>query len=218
MPTRQVYLGELEKLNNDVIRMGSLLEESINNVVKALKKTDARLAEEIIAADDKIDDCERNIEKACIALIARQQPVASDLRKITAIMRLIADLERIADHCSDISKYIVRLADEKEVAMPKYVIEMVYAMKEMVIATIDSFVNGDAEKAKDIIAADDAVDDYFEKILEELCQAMKHNADNIHQYAEYLMIVKYLERMADHATNIAGWIVYIETGDLEIWQ
>lgn len=214
MPTRQVYLEELDKLNNDVIRMGSILEQSINNMVLALKKMDARLAEEIIASDDKIDDCERNIERACISLIAKQQPVASDLRKVTSIMRIIADVERIADHCSDISEYIIRLSAEDEVAMPKYLIEMVYAMKEMVVDTIDSFVNSDVEKAKKVIAADDVVDDYFEKILEELCIAMKHNSDDIHQYAEYLLIVKYLERMADHATNIAGWITFIVTGAL----
>lgn len=216
MPTRQVYLDELEKLNNDVIKMGTLLEESINNVVAALKKMDSKLAEEIMASDDKIDDCERNIEKACIALIAKQQPVASDLRRVTSIMRIIADVERIADHCSDISEYIIKLASEEEIAMPKYVIEMVYAMKDMVVGTIDSFVNADIEKANHIIASDDIVDDYFEKIMDELCVAMKHNPDKIHQYAEFLMIVKYLERMADHATNIAEWIEFIVTGELEI--
>lgn len=214
MTTRQVYLEELEKLNNRVIKMGSLLEESINNVIIALNKMDANLAEEIIDADDKIDELEREIELSCISLIAKQQPVAGDLRKITSIMRIIADIERIADHCSDISEYIIKISREKKVAMPRYVIEMVNAMKKMAIDTIDSFVHGDAVKAQNVIDSDDIVDDYFEKIMDELCTAMKHNPDQIRQYAEYLMIIKYLERMADHATNIAGWIIFIVTGDL----
>ena len=216
MPARQGYLDELEKLKTDVIKMGSVLEESINNVVTALKKVDGKLAEEIIASDDKIDDYERKIEKACIALIAKQQPVASDLRRVTSIMRIIADVERIADHCADISEYIIKLSNEEEIVMPKYVIEMVYAMKEMVVDTIESFVNEDHDQAERVIAADDIVDDYFEKIMDELCIAMKHNPDKIRQYSEYLMIVKYLERMADHATNIAEWIEFIITGELEI--
>lgn len=216
MPIRQVYLEELKKLNTSVIKMGSLLEESINNVVTALNRMDAALAAEIMDADDKIDDLEREIEMSCITLIAKQQPVASDLRKVTSIMRIIADIERMADHCSDISEYIIELSKEKKVTMPKYVIEMVDAMKKMAVDTIDSFVTEDALKAKEVIDSDDIVDDYFEKIMEELCIAMKHNPDQIHQYAEYLMIIKYLERMADHATNIAGWIVFIVTGDLEL--
>lgn len=214
MTTRQVYLDELEKLNNKVIKMGSLLEESINNVIIALNKMDANLAEEIMEADDKIDDLEREIELSCISLIAKQQPVAGDLRKITSIMRIIADIERIADHCSDISEYIIKISKEKKVAMPDHVIDMVNAMKKMAIDTIDSFVHGDAIKAQAVRDADDIVDDYFNQIMGELCTAMKHNPDQIRQYAEYLMIIKYLDRMADHATNIAGWIVFIVTGDL----
>lgn len=216
MSTRQVYLDELEKLNNDVIKMGTLLEESINNVIIALNKMDADLAKEIIEADDKIDELELSIELSCISLIAKQQPVASDLRKVTSIMRIIADIERIADHCSDISEYIIKISKEKKVTMPKHVVEMTNAMKTMTINTIDSFVKKDVEKAREVIASDDIVDNYFDEIMDELCAAMKENPDQIRQYAEYLMIVKYLERMADHATNISGWIQFIVTGDLEL--
>lgn len=216
MSTRQAYLDELERLNNDVIKMGTLLEESINNVIIALNKMDADLAKEIIDADDKIDELEMGIELSCISLIAKQQPVASDLRKVTSIMRIIADIERIADHCSDISEYIIKISKEKKVTMPKYVVEMINAMKTMTINTIDSFVNKDVEKAREVIASDDIVDNYFAEIMDELCAAMKENPEQIRQYAEYLMIIKYLERMADHATNIAGWIQFIVTGDLEL--
>lgn len=216
MPTRLVYQEELAKLNFDVIKMGSLLEESIDMVISALKKLDISVAKEIIAGDDRIDQLEHDIEQYCINMVAKQQPVATDLRKVTSIMRIIADLERIADHCSDISEYIIRIAEEKEIPMPDHVIDMISAMKGMVADTIDSFINEDTEKAQAVIAADDVVDQYFEDIMDELCIAMKHNTDKIKQYAEYLMIVKYIERMADHSTNIAGWILFIVKGDLPL--
>ena len=216
MPTRLVYQEELAKLNFDVIKMGSLLEESIDMVISALKKLDISMAKEIIAGDDRIDQLEHDIEQYCINMVAKQQPVATDLRKVTSIMRIIADLERIADHCSDISEYIIRIAEEKEIPMPDHVIDMISAMKGMVADTIDSFINEDTEKAQAVIAADDVVDQYFEDIMDELCIAMKHNTDKIKQYAEYLMIVKYIERMADHSTNIAGWILFIVKGDLPL--
>lgn len=214
MGTRHLYLEELESLNNDVIKMGSLLEESIEDVIHALTKTDGRLAKIIIDNDDKIDDLEKKIEQTCISLIAKQQPLATDLRRITSIMRIIADIERIADHCSDIAEYIVLLAQIKKVAMPDYLLAMIDQMKQMVIDTIDSFVTGNVIQADEVIKADDIVDDYFEKIKAELCAAMKHNPEAITQYVDYLMIVKYVERMADHSTNIAGWIKFIVTGDL----
>lgn len=216
MPTRLVYQEELAKLNFDVIKMGSLLEESIDMVISALKKLDISMAKEIIAGDDRIDQLEHDIEQYCINMVAKQQPVATDLRKVTSIMRIIADLERIADHCSDISEYIIRIAEEKEIPMPDHVIDMISAMKGMVADTIDSFINEDTKKAQAVIAADDVVDQYFEDIMDELCIAMKHNTDKIKQYAEYLMIVKYIERMADHSTNIAGWILFIVKGDLPL--
>lgn len=212
MPIRQQYEEELDKLNNDVIRMGSLIEDSIVNVIKALNTMDAQAAQKIIDGDDIIDNLEWDIEKNCIKLIAKQQPVATDLRKVTSIMRIIADIERIADHCSDISEYILQLAKEKEAAMPAYVPEMLKEMKQMVADTIDSFVRADVKTAEKVQKADDTVDNYFEQIMNELCIAMKHNPDRIKQYADYLMIIKYVERMADHASNIAGWIIFIVTG------
>lgn len=215
MPTRRTYTEELSQLTNDVIKMGSLIEESIQDVLAALKELDEKKAEEIIANDDKIDNMEHDIEKACITLIAKQQPVATDLRRITSILRIIADVERIADHCSDISEYIVKLARRPKIEPPKHVKEMLLAMKTMVMDTIDSFVTADVEKARNVIASDDTIDTYFEDIMEALMKSMEKEPQNIHQYVDYLMIIKYVERMADHSTNIAEWICFIVTGALE---
>ena len=123
--TRQAYMEELDKLYAEVIRMGTVIEESLDDVENALYKMDRKLAEKIIKADDVVDKMEHDVERSCIDMIAKQQPVATDLRRVTSIMRIISDLERIADHCSDISEYIIMLSEEKEIPMPEYVPEMI---------------------------------------------------------------------------------------------
>lgn len=215
MAIRQQYMAELETLNRDVIQMSTILEESIEKVFRALKTVNAKEAHKIIEDDDVIDEMERKIERECMSIIAKQQPVAKDLRRVTAVMRMISDIERIADHCADISEYIILLSKEEDIAMPDFVGEMFTKMKEMVVKTIDSFVNEDLEKAAIVKTSDDVIDDYFERILNELCIAMKHRPEAIKQYIYYVMIVKYVERMADHATNMAEWNMFMITGELE---
>lgn len=212
--TRNIFMQELRELNQHVIRMGSQLEQSINDVIVALEKLDCTLANKIIDNDDKIDELERQIERECISMIAKQQPLATDLRKITSIMKIVTDIERIADHCADISEYIINLSQQTVVVSPKNLKEMVKVMKDMVIETIDSFVEVDGEKANQVIKKDDIVDGYFASISEELIHIMQEQKEAIPACVSYLMIIKYLERMADHATNIAEWIEYIITGKL----
>lgn len=215
MAIRQQYMAELETLNRDVIQMSTILEEAIEKVFRALKAVDAKEAHKIIEEDDVIDEMERKIERECMSIIAKQQPVAKDLRRVTAVMRMISDIERIADHCADISEYIILLSKEEDIAMPEFVGEMFTKMKEMVVKTVDSFVNEDLEKAAIVKTSDDVIDDYFEKILKELCIAMKHRPEAIKQYIYYVMIIKCVERMADHATNMAEWNMFMITGELE---
>lgn len=212
--TRQVFIQELEELNSNVIKMGSILERSLNDMIMALDNIDIDLAKKIIERDDEIDLLEQHIERECITIIAKQQPLASDLRKVTSIMKIITDIERIADHCADISEYILALNKKPAIKAPKHLADMIHAMKGMVIETIDSFVTADLEKASSVMIADDVVDNYFEQISGVLIEMMQDNKDIIPQCVSYLMIIKYLERMADHATNIAGWIKFIVTGDL----
>ncbi|MBQ2802045.1 MAG: phosphate signaling complex protein PhoU [Lachnospiraceae bacterium] len=214
MVVRQRYMAELEEMNRNVIQMSTLLEESIGKVIYALKNKDSEVAKKIIKDDDAIDEMERKIEAECITIIAKEQPVAKDLRRVTSIMRMISDIERIADHCADISEYIIMLSKEDSIPMPKSVEQMLLKMKEMVVAVIDSFVNEDLEKACWVKKEDDVVDDYFDSILQELCVDMKNNPEAIKQYAYMIMIIKYIERMADHATNMAEWNAFIITGDL----
>jgi phosphate transport system protein len=213
---RQSFIAQLEELNNNVIKMGSILELSTNEMIEALANIDVAAAKKIIDRDDEIDLLEQQIERECITIIATQQPLASDLRKITSIMKIITDIERIADQCSDISEYIIKLSSIPKITAPKHLSEMISAMKKMVINTVDGFVEADLAKATSVIEADDEVDNYFAEISDELSQMMQKDPQVVPQCVCYLMIIKYLERMADHATNIAEWITYIITGKLAL--
>lgn len=216
MTTRIVYQQELKNLNKAVLEMSRELQAAITETVSALQTMDAAKAREIMKNDDKIDTIERTIETTCIELISKQAPIAGDLRSISSYMRMIADIERIADHCSDISEYIIQLSEEKEIPMPDGVCEMISEMRLMSEMVITSFIESDYEKAGMVIKHDDIVDDYFEKIKQELGYAMKHNPDRIFAYIDYLMIIKYVERMADHCTNLAHWVQFIISGQLEL--
>lgn len=212
--TRSVFLEELNQLNNDVIKMGTLVEDSLEYMMKALKDIDVNMANVVIAKDDPIDDLEHNIEKECIALIAKQQPVASDLRKVISILKLVTDVERLADHCQDISEYVKLLAAKERIMPPSNLLDMADVMRSMALGVIECFVKKDLSTAKKIMSMDDMVDDYFLTIRDELTLKMQKNPDLVPQCVDYLMIIKYLERMADHSENIAEWVIYIITGEL----
>ena len=213
---RYSFIAQLEELNNNVIKMGSILELSTNEMIRALDTIDVEIAKQIIARDDEIDLLEQKIERDCINILAKQQPLATDLRKITSIMKIITDIERIADQCADISEYIIKLSKMPRVKAPANLGNMIEAMKKMVKDTIDSFVEADVEKASTVMKADDVVDKYFGAICAELSAVMQKDSKVVPQSICYLMVIKYLERMADHATNIAEWITFIVTGDLAL--
>jgi len=196
--------------------MGSILELSMNEMIDTLETMDVSKAEDIIARDDEIDLLEQQIEKACINILAKQQPLATDLRKITSIMKIITDIERIADQCADISEYIIKLNKLPRINAPANLGNMIAAMKNMVVDTIDSFVEKNIEKASSVMKADDTVDKYFQDICYELETMMQKDPNVVSQCVCYLMVIKYLERMADHATNIAEWITFIVTGNLAL--
>lgn len=215
MATRKVYTAELERLSTKVADMGNQLERMIIQVMQALETLDADMAKDIIGQDDIIDDLEREIERSCINIVAKQAPVATDLRRVTSIMRLISDIERIADHCGDVSEYIIDLSKEEAVSLPEGLKDMFTQMRRMAKKTIAAFVDEEVQEIEKIIKEDDVIDEYFEKIKEDLCESMQRHPKRIRQYVDYLLITKYVERMADHCTNIAEWVDFIVTGELE---
>lgn len=214
MMTRINYNNDLQALYDAVKQMGLTIETSIDQTWKALQKLDVKTAQTIIDGDETIDQMERNIEKACLELVLTQTPVAGDWRRIASIMRMISDLERIADHCSDISEYIIQLAQKPAVELPAPMEKMFCLMKTMVKETVTAFVELSEEKARAVIGQDDLQDDYFLQVCEELCTRMQQHPEEVRQRVDQLMIAKYLERMSDHSTNLAEWVVYIVSGQL----
>lgn len=215
MPERYEFQRELDILHKDLTKMGAVIEKTMDDMIEALITQNVELAQEVIDRDEAIDEMELQVEKECILLIARQQPIASDLRDIAAILKIITDLERIADHCSDIAKYTINLSKEQYLKPLIHIPEMVDKVKQMVKDAIDCSVKRDLVLAREICKRDDIVDQYFENIIEELIELMTENPNNIRQCKEFMFIVKYLERMGDHATNIAEWVIYTVTGSHE---
>lgn len=210
--TRHYFDIELEKLNRDLIEMGVLVEDAMDKTIVALKNKDTELAKSIYDNDDLIDDMENVIERRCLNLIARQQPLAKDLRTVTTALKIITDLERIGDHASDIAEIIINMVNQKYIKPLIDIPKMAELAKIMVHDAITAYVNSDKELALKVCHSDDPVDDLFDKIVLELVGIMKNDISGIDQIINFMFIAKYLERMADHATNIAEWVIYNITG------
>ena len=211
---RERFEQQMEILHTELIELGALCEQAIGRTYEVLLEGNQRAAEEIIKKDQVVDAKEREIEDLCFRIILQQQPVARDLRQVSAALKMITDMERIGDQAADIAD-IVKVTS---LGVPDASIrlkEMAKATASMVTKCIDAYVKQDLKLAREVIDSDDIVDDYFVKIRDEIAIAMKHNPDRIKQYIDYLMIIKYLERMADHSTNIAGWITFVVTGELD---
>ena len=210
---RNNFDKQLDMLNNELIQMGSLVEERIEGAVEALINRNVVLAKSIIDGDTEVDEMERDIESKCLKLILKQHPVAGDLRLISSILKMITDLERIGDHAKDISEMTLLLSSEKYIKELTHIPQMAKTTICMVKKSIDAFVNRDIELAYEVINLDDEVDDLFDIIRDELILLIRDNIDNGEQSINFLMISKYLERIGDHAENIAEWVVYSITGE-----
>ena len=209
---RNIFDKQLVRLNNELIEMGSLVEQSIETAVEALVKQDVKKAKEAIKSDDKINHQEKEIENLCLKLLLEQQPVAKDLRLISAVLKMITDLERIGDHAADISEITITLAENPYVVDLKGIQKMAKETMEMIIKSIEAFVNKDLEIANEVIRHDDVVDDLFKEIKKTVIKLINENPEDGEQVADILMIAKYFERIGDHATNIAEWVIFSITG------
>lgn len=209
---RSNFDKELDSLNNELIKMGSLVEERIENAVKALISRDINLAKDIIRRDSEIDDMEKDIESKCLKLLLKQQPVAGDLRLISSILKMITDLERIGDHAQDICEIALIISNEKYIKELTHIPQMAEATMYMVKNSIDAFVNHNMDLAYEVINFDDKVDNLFDIIKDELILLIREDVNNGEQAINFLMISKYLERIGDHAENIAEWVLFSITG------
>ena len=210
---RSNFENELKQLYFEIINMGSYVETAIRDSINAFKSYDLELCKTIIESDKIVDDMEKKIESKCLWLIAREQPIASDLRKITTALKIITDMERIGDHASDIAELTTRIADKNTFSDSIHIPQMADAAINMVNDAITAYVNYDLELAKNTEVKDDEVDEYFNLIKQELVQIFNTRPHDMDNAIDLLLIAKYLERIADHAVNICEWVHFSQTGE-----
>ncbi|MCL2018586.1 MAG: phosphate signaling complex protein PhoU [Oscillospiraceae bacterium] len=209
---RNKFDEQLLELNNKLIEMGELIEHSISTAVEALLTQNIELAATVKADERESDKKERQIEALCFELLLRQQPVATDLRVISAALKMITDMERIADQAEDIAEIVKYLAATPPIKQPEDISKMAKATKKMLKESIDSFVKKDLELAKAVIEHDDVVDELFMTIRKDLINIVHEKPESGEQAFDLLMIAKYFERIGDHASNIAEWVIFMITG------
>ena len=214
--TRKLFDEQLAQLKELLIKMGELNCEAIADAVGALEKQDVDLAGKTKAVERQVDEKEQQIERLCLKIILKQQPVASDLLFVTSAMKMITDMERIADQAVDISELVIKMSRLPYADAVKEIPEMAERVQEMVRNAAKSFVERDGDLAKAVCRADDEVDDLFDVIKSNLTKIVHKNVDeddNGEQALDMLMVAKYLEKIGDHASNIAEWVIFMITGE-----
>lgn len=209
---RNRFDRQLVQLNNELIEMGGMIENAISDTVKALVNQDIELASNVIEYDEEIDHQEREIEQLCLKLLLQQQPVAKDLRLISAALKMITDMERIGDHATDISEITIELSKESYIKKLDHIQQMAKETMVMLVQSVEAFVNKDMDKARTVIVHDDVVDDLFNKVKAELIAMIHEDVNAGEQASDLLMAAKYFERIGDHATNISEWVIFSITG------
>lgn len=211
---RKSFEEGLANLREDLLRLGHLTTEAVALSVDALKRQDVELAEKVIAGDDPIDRLHLEIQNRCMELIATQQPMAGDLRVIGAAMVIGIDLERVADHAEGVASAAIRLSRQPMLKPLIDVPRMAEVVQVMLKEALDAFVERDVQKARQVAQQDDEVDGLRSQVFRELLTYMMEDARNISRAMELILVTQHLERMGDHATNIAERIIYMVTGDL----
>jgi phosphate transport system protein len=213
MDARKGFHNSLDALQKDILRMGVMVEEAIFLAVKSLANEDTLIAEKVIKGDVKINEMMVEIEAACLRLLALQQPMASDLRVIGTALKIVTDLERIGDHAVDIAKTTIRLGGEKLLKPLVDIPRMADMAKEMLHDALSAYVKRDVAIALSLANKDDLVDHLYRNIFDELQGMMMENKENVRQATLLLVACQSLERIADHATNIGEWVIYMVSGD-----
>lgn len=210
---RSRFAKQLVQLNEDLLEMAMLVEDGITKTAYAFKRNDKELASQVIEGDNKINGKEKDIENICLKLLLQQQPVASDLRLISAALKMITDLERIGDQSADICDLLLYMKDEKIESIFEPMLQMATATSKMVTNSINSYIEKDTKKAVAVIKSDYVVDGIFSDIKDELMNIIKNDLTGSGQALDYLMIAKYFERIGDHAVNIAKRVICSLTGE-----
>jgi len=209
---RNKFDEQLSQLNDMLVDMGAMIEKAITLATLAIVKHDKKMAKKAIEMDKEIDNQEKEIETLCLKLLLRQQPVARDLRLISSALKMITDMERIGDQAADISEIAKFLIGKEYIINIEHIPQMAEATVKMVTDSIDAFVKRDLELAQKVIDNDDLVDDLFDEVKDDVIKLIQKDQANGEQAIDFIMIAKYFERIGDHATNIAEWVVFSITG------
>lgn len=205
---RKRYEEQLTQLNEEIIDMGTMIVQAIETAVDALIRQDVEKAKKAMESDEAIDHQEKEIQSLCLRLLLQQQPVAHDLRVVSAALKMITDMERIGDHAADLSELTILMAKEPYRMRPQHIERMAKETMEMLTGSLEAYVNKNARKAQKVIDRDDVVDELFLQVKSDLIGLIHQNADYGEQAADLLMAAKYFERIGDHATNIAEWVIF----------
>ena len=214
MSIRKQYDTDLESLKESLTEMGRNSADAVENVLEALCVADADAAATIVKGDARINNMERDIEHRCMTLLLRQQPVAGDLRRISTAMKVVTDIERIGDHAADIAEIIPHLVTVRKEGDPavSQAIAMGKKAHQMILDALDALTAEDENAARRVIAADDEVDYDFNAIKHQLAQEIAEDPGKVDAALDLLMVIKYLERIGDHAVNVAEWVQFVRTG------
>ncbi|MDR1413263.1 MAG: phosphate signaling complex protein PhoU [Actinomycetes bacterium] len=211
--SRANFEHKIKQLHIEIIRMGGLVEVAVEDSVQVFEHNNRELCEAIIENDTTIDEAEKRIESKCLWLIAREQPIASDLREITTALKIITDMERIGDHAVDIAELAMRTVGKNAFADSSHISQMAATVIEIVHSAITAYANYDLELAESTGEKDSVVDEYFSLVKQELVQIFATQPQRMNNAIDFLLIAKYLERIADHAVNICGWVRFSQTGE-----
>jgi phosphate transport system protein len=212
---RVKYDKQIEELNENILEMGAMAEKILDMAIKSLLEQDFQLAQKVIDLEDEIDLKEKEIEEKCLELIALQQPAAGDLRRVIAIIKMINDLERIGDLCENIAEIVMKIGKEEFIKPLVDTPKMADITKEMIKLSLDCFVREDINLAYKVYKMDDVVDDLYRDIYTDLLFELSQDVGKMAQVVNLLFIGRYLERIADHSTNICEHVNYIVTGEKE---
>ena len=213
---RAAYEAELEELNKDIVSMSEQCIKAIQSAIDFLLTQDGDQQADITGQVQQISHQERDIENLCLRLLLKQQPIATDLRNVSAALKMVSDLERIGDNADDIAEIVAKKNVKPEAVKDSDLLPMARAAEDMLSRAVNSFVKQDESLARMVIDGDDVVDEYFDKVKLDLVKYFdSDNQENIDGVLDYFMIAKYFERIADHCVNIAQWVVFVRTGKLE---
>lgn len=205
---RSKFDEQLRELNDEMIEMGRMIVRSISQAIEALTTQNEELAKKIMESDSEVDHEQKKIENICFTLLIQQQPVARDLRTITAAMKMVTDMERIGDHAADISEMTILMDGKSPVKKFDHIRKMAAETVIMLNQSIEAYVQKDREKAKEVIARDDVVDGLFDDVKTDIIDLIQKDRGDGEEALDMLMVAKYFERIGDHATNIAEWVIY----------